>query len=51
LEQLRAYTGAYRSDEIDSVYRIELEDGALTLKRLKVKPDKCNRPSRITFGD
>jgi hypothetical protein len=40
LEQLRAYAGTYQSDEIESVYRIEIEDGGLTLKRLKVKPDK-----------
>jgi CubicO group peptidase (beta-lactamase class C family) len=40
LEQLRAYAGTYQSDEIESFYRIEIEDGGLTLKRLKVKPDK-----------
>jgi CubicO group peptidase (beta-lactamase class C family) len=39
-EQLSAYAGAYRSDEIEPVYRIEIEDGGLTLKRLKVKPAK-----------
>jgi hypothetical protein len=39
-EQLHAYAGSYQSDEIESVYRIEIEDGGLTLKRLKVKPDK-----------
>jgi hypothetical protein len=39
-EQLSAYAGTYQSDEIEAVYRIEIEDGALTLKRLKVKPDK-----------
>jgi CubicO group peptidase (beta-lactamase class C family) len=39
-EQLSAYAGIYRSDEIESVYRIEIEDGGLTLKRLKVKPDR-----------
>ena len=37
---MSAYAGIYRSDEIESVYRIEIEDGGLTLKRLKVKPDK-----------
>jgi hypothetical protein len=40
LDQLRAYAGAYQSYEIESVYRIEIEDGGLTLKRLKAKPDK-----------
>jgi hypothetical protein len=40
LEQLRAFAGTYQSDEIESIYRIEIEDGGLTLKRLKVKPDK-----------
>ena len=38
--QLSAYAGTYQSDEIESVYRIEIEDGGLTLKHLKVKPDK-----------
>ena len=39
-EQLSAYAGIYRSDEIESVYRIGIEDGGLILKRLKAKPDK-----------
>jgi CubicO group peptidase (beta-lactamase class C family) len=43
-EQLSAYAGTYRSDEIEPLYRIEIEDGSLILKRLKVKPDKL-RPA------
>jgi CubicO group peptidase (beta-lactamase class C family) len=39
-EQLSAYAGSYRSDEIEPVYRIGIEDGGLTLNRLKVRPDK-----------
>jgi len=39
-DQLRAYAGSYRSDEIDSIYRVGVEDGTLVLKRLKAKPQK-----------
>ena len=35
-----AYAGNYRSDEIEPIYRITVEDGGLVLKRLKSKPDK-----------
>jgi hypothetical protein len=39
-QQLAAFAGAYRSDEIEPVYRIVVEEGGLTLARLKSKPDK-----------
>jgi len=40
--QLNDYAGRYRSDEIDSVYRIVVEDNQLVLKRLKSQPAKLN---------
>ncbi len=36
--ELGAYAGAYVSQEIDPVYRVVLQDGKLTLFRLKHKP-------------
>ena len=38
--QLTAFAGSYRSEEIEPVYRVVVEDGSLVLKRLKSKPDK-----------
>ena len=38
--QLASFAGTYRSEEIDPVYRLVVEDGSLVLKRLKSKPDK-----------
>jgi len=35
IEQLAEYTGAYYSDEIDSTYRVAIQDGKLTLLRKK----------------
>jgi len=37
--QLTEYSGAYVSDEIDPVYRMEVRDGRLALLRMKSKPD------------
>jgi hypothetical protein len=37
-EQLTEYAGAYYSDEIDSIYRIAVQDGKLTLLRKKFPP-------------
>jgi hypothetical protein len=37
-DQLAAFAGSYVSEEIDPVYRITVENGALVLKRLKSKP-------------
>ncbi len=36
--QLGEYAGAYRSEEIEPLYRIQVEDGKLVLRRLKFKP-------------
>lgn len=47
-EQLRGYTGSYVSQEIEPVYRIVAEDGALVLKRLKSKPQKL-RPALTDY--
>jgi hypothetical protein len=38
--QLAEFAGVYRSDEIEPVYRIVVENGGLTLTRLKSRPDK-----------
>jgi CubicO group peptidase (beta-lactamase class C family) len=38
--QLTEFAGVYRSDEIEPVYRIVVQDGGLTLTRLKSRPDK-----------
>jgi hypothetical protein len=38
--QLAGYAGSYVSEEIDSVYRIAIQDGGLVLQRLKSKPEK-----------
>jgi hypothetical protein len=39
-ELLTAFAGPYRSEEVEPVYRLAVEDGSLVLKRLKSKPDK-----------
>jgi hypothetical protein len=50
--ELPDYAGAYVSEEIDPVYRIVLQDGALSLMRLKHKTDKLLPVTRDTFvGD
>ena len=41
--QLARYRGEFVSEEIDPVYRISVQDGKLTLKRLKHKPDTFAR--------
>ena len=38
VEQLGEYAGAYYSDEIDSTYRIAVQDGKLVLQRKKYPP-------------
>jgi CubicO group peptidase (beta-lactamase class C family) len=37
-EQLASYVGIYRSEEIEPIYRITVEDGALMLRRLRYSP-------------
>jgi CubicO group peptidase (beta-lactamase class C family) len=48
--QLAEYPGAYLSQEIDPVYRISLQDGKLTLTRLKHKPDTLRPAMRDVFA-
>ena len=47
--ELAEYTGAYVSEEIDPVYRMVLQDGNLTLTRLKNKPDILHPSVRDVF--
>jgi len=50
--QLAEFTGAFVSEEIDPVYRITLQDGKLTLNRLKQKPDTLSPATTDVFtGD
>jgi CubicO group peptidase (beta-lactamase class C family) len=50
--QLAEYPGAFVSEEIDPVYRIALQDGKLTLLRLKHKPDVLRPATQDVFtGD
>jgi CubicO group peptidase (beta-lactamase class C family) len=48
--QLAEYPGAYVSQEIDPVYRLALQDGKLTLMRLKHKPDTLRPAMRDVFA-
>jgi CubicO group peptidase (beta-lactamase class C family) len=47
--QLAEYPGAYVSEEIDPIYRISLQDGKLTLLRLKHKPDALRPATQDVF--
>jgi hypothetical protein len=47
--ELPEYVGAYVSEEIDPVYRIVLQDGNLTLSRLKNKPETLRPAVRDVF--
>jgi CubicO group peptidase (beta-lactamase class C family) len=47
--ELAEYAGAYVSEEIDPVYRIVLEDGKLSLARLKHKPETLRPTVRDVF--
>jgi CubicO group peptidase (beta-lactamase class C family) len=50
--ELADYPGAFVSEEIDPVYRIAIQDGKLTLERLKHKPDILRPAMRDYFvGD
>ena len=48
--QLNAFSGAYVSDEIDTVYRITVEDGKLSLHRVRHKPDALRPVMADTFA-
>jgi len=47
--ELAEYVGPYVSEEIDPVYRMVLQDGNLTLTRLKSKPDTLHPAVRDVF--
>jgi hypothetical protein len=47
--QLPEYAGAFVSDEIEPVYRISVQDGKLTLMRLKNKPDSLRPTTQDVF--
>jgi len=47
--ELAEYTGAYVCEEIDPVYRMVLQEGKLTLQRLKHKPETLRSVVRDAF--
>jgi CubicO group peptidase (beta-lactamase class C family) len=47
--ELTEYVGAYVSEEIDPIYRFVLQDGNLSLTRLKNKPDTLRPEVRDVF--
>ncbi len=47
--ELAEYAGAYVSEEIDPIYRVVLQDGNLSLTRLKNKPDSLRPTVRDVF--
>jgi CubicO group peptidase (beta-lactamase class C family) len=47
--ELAEYAGAYVSEEIDPIYRFALQDGNLSLMRLKNKPDTLRPEVRDVF--
>ncbi|HSC30012.1 MAG TPA: serine hydrolase domain-containing protein [Vicinamibacterales bacterium] len=47
--QLAEFAGAYRSEEIEVVYRIALDEGALSLERLKSRPARLQPIVKDTF--
>jgi hypothetical protein len=48
--QLAEFAGAYRSDEIEAVYRMTLRDGTLRLERLKSQPSALDPIVTDTFS-
>jgi len=47
---LDEFTGVYRSDEMDAVYKMRIADGALTLHRSKSHPARLEPLITDTFG-
>jgi CubicO group peptidase (beta-lactamase class C family) len=47
--QLAEFAGAYRSDEIEALYRMTLRDGTLRLERLKSQPSALEPLVKDTF--
>jgi CubicO group peptidase (beta-lactamase class C family) len=50
LDELKQYTGAYRSQEIDPVYELSIEDSKLVIHRLKFEPDTLRPITSDLFG-
>jgi CubicO group peptidase (beta-lactamase class C family) len=50
-EQLKEYAGAYYSDELDSVYRLEVDGDKLVLKRKKYPPIACSVAFKDAFSN
>jgi CubicO group peptidase (beta-lactamase class C family) len=48
--QLAEFAGAYVSEEIDPIYRVTLQDGKLSLNRLKHKADDLKPVMKDTFS-
>jgi len=47
--ELAGYAGAYMSEEIDPIYRIDLRSGKLTLIRIRQKPDTLRPAMQDVF--
>lgn len=51
-EEMADFAGAFVNEEIDAVYRIAIQDGKLTLLRLKHKPETLHPTTQDVFvGD
>jgi CubicO group peptidase (beta-lactamase class C family) len=48
-DELAAFAGVYRSDEMDVVFRISVKDGALRLERSKLRPSNLEPVVKDTF--
>lgn len=49
-EQLKEYAGPYYSDELDSVYKLEVDGNKLVLKRKKYPPMPCSVAFKDAFS-
>lgn len=50
-EQLKEYAGAYYSEELDTVYRMEVDGDKLVLKRKKYPPMPCSVAFKDAFSN
>jgi CubicO group peptidase (beta-lactamase class C family) len=50
IEQLKEYAGAYYSDELDNVYKLEVDGDKLVLKRKKYPPMPCSVAFKDAFS-
>ena len=48
-DELAAFAGVYRSDEMDAVFRISVKDGTLRLERSKSRPSNLDPVAKDTF--